>query len=65
VYLVHAFAPIALGALLAPLGVYDADTWPDAPRALAAWVTSLALAGALWVAVERPAHRWKDRLRDA
>ena len=65
VYLVHAFAPIVLRALLERVGVYDLAAWPDAPRALAAWVMSLGLAGTLWVAVERPAHRWKDRLRDA
>lgn len=65
VYLVHPFAPIVLHALIAPLGIHGMDAWPDVPRALAAWLTSLALAGALWVAVERPAHRWKEQLRDA
>lgn len=65
VYLVHPFAPIVLRVVLAPLGVHDLEAWPPLLHALAAWTTSLALAGVLWVAVERPAHRWKDRLRDA
>ena len=65
VYLVHAFAPLVLHAGLGAMGVHGVDAWPAALRALAAWGTSLALAGLLWVGVEAPAHRWKARLREA
>ncbi|MFN7977684.1 MAG: hypothetical protein U0P30_06070 [Vicinamibacterales bacterium] len=65
VYLVHPFAPLVLGAAIAPMGVSDPGAWPLALRALAAWLMSLMLAGVLWVAVEWPAHRWKARLREA
>jgi peptidoglycan/LPS O-acetylase OafA/YrhL len=63
IYLVHAFAPLAVDAVLRTAGgpgFAALDPWP---RALAAWLASLAMATLLWHVVEAPWHRLKARLR--
>jgi peptidoglycan/LPS O-acetylase OafA/YrhL len=62
VYLVHAFAPLVVDAGLrfaGGPGITALDAWS---RALAAWLTSLAMAALLWHLVEAPFHRLKARL---
>lgn len=62
VYLVHPFAPIALDAGLAAVGLPPSPALGPPGRALAAWIVTLALAALLWHVVEAPWHRLKARL---
>ncbi|MEZ5294112.1 MAG: acyltransferase [Vicinamibacterales bacterium] len=62
IYLVHAFAPLALDSGLQRAGVSWAAPWPSPARAAASWVVTIGLAALLWRAVEAPAHRLKSRL---
>jgi peptidoglycan/LPS O-acetylase OafA/YrhL len=63
IYLVHAFAPIVVDALLRLAGAPGLGVLTPWPRAAAAWLTSLAMATLLWHLVEAPFHRLKARLR--
>ncbi|MGE0816886.1 MAG: acyltransferase family protein [Vicinamibacterales bacterium] len=62
IYLVHAFAPLALDAGLRWTGASWGAPWPSPVRAAAAWGVTIGLAALLWRVVEAPAHRLKARL---
>lgn len=62
VYLVHAFAPLAIDGIGRHVGLASVELWSPWARAAAAWAMSLVMATALWHLVEAPAHRLKARL---
>lgn len=64
IYLLHAFAPLVLDALLRAANV-DPRGLAAGTRAAAAAVLTLGLAAVLWRVVERPSHRLKARLGSA
>jgi peptidoglycan/LPS O-acetylase OafA/YrhL len=61
IYLVHAFAPIVVDALLRAGGAPGIGVLGSGTRALAAGAASLVMATALWHLVEAPWHRLKAR----